>query len=67
MEINFAIVDEEFIANTVQEGYYISEEELVRDAVRRLRESMKKTRRPKPKIEDKPQPPRHNLKLYEND
>ncbi len=67
MHISFAYVDEEFIKTTVEDGYYTSEEELVRDAVRRLRESFKKPRNYKPKIEDKPQPPTHNLKLYEND
>ena len=38
MHINFAEIDGQFIKTAVQEGYYTSETELVRDAVRRLRE-----------------------------
>ena len=44
MHINFAGVDEQFIKAEVKEGYYTSETELVRDAVRRLREEKEKTR-----------------------
>lgn len=38
MHIRFAEADEAFIKASVEEGLYTSETELVRDAVRRLRE-----------------------------
>lgn len=38
MNINFAPIDEAFIKNKVEEGYYSNATELVRDAVRKLRE-----------------------------
>lgn len=39
MHIKFSDIDDQFIKNTVAMGYYTSETELVRDAVRRLREN----------------------------
>jgi antitoxin ParD1/3/4 len=39
MNINFSPVDEKFIKQSVDEGIYSNANELVRDAVRRLRES----------------------------
>ncbi|SAL06672.1 hypothetical protein AWB78_08184 [Caballeronia calidae] len=39
MNINFAPVDENFIKQSVEGGLYSNANELVRDAVRRLRES----------------------------
>ena len=39
MNINFASVDAEFIKGKVKAGYYCNATELVRDAVRKLRES----------------------------
>ena len=39
MNINFPSVDEHFIRSTVETGYYSNAAELVRDAVRRMRES----------------------------
>ena len=39
MNINFAAIDENFIKDKVADGYYSNATELVRDAVRRLRES----------------------------
>ena len=39
MNINFAPVDEQFIKKSVEGGLYSNANELVRDAVRRLRES----------------------------
>ncbi len=38
MNINFAPIDEAFIKSKVEEGYYSNATELVRDAVRKLRE-----------------------------
>ena len=38
MHVRFAEVDENFIKTEVEHGFYTSETELVRDAVRRLRE-----------------------------
>lgn len=38
MNINFPPVDEKFIKSKIEEGYYSNATELVRDAVRRLRE-----------------------------
>ncbi len=38
MNVAFPPVDENFIKNKVQDGYYSNATELVRDAVRRLRE-----------------------------
>ncbi len=42
MHVNFSEVDERFIKAQVQHGYYMNETELVRDAVRRLREASEK-------------------------
>ncbi|MFL9935416.1 type II toxin-antitoxin system ParD family antitoxin [Paraburkholderia sp. RL18-103-BIB-C] len=39
MNINFAPVDEQFIKQNVENGVYSNANELVRDAVRRLREA----------------------------
>ena len=39
MHIKFSDIDDKFIKNTVAMGYYTSETELVRDAVRKLREN----------------------------
>lgn len=39
MHIKFSDIDDKFIKNTVAKGYYTSETELVRDAVRKLREN----------------------------
>lgn len=41
MNINFPPVDEKFIKAKVEAGYYSNATELVRDAVRRLRENDK--------------------------
>ncbi|KAF0101739.1 MAG: hypothetical protein FD163_1196 [Hyphomonadaceae bacterium] len=38
MNINFPPVDEKFIKSKIENGYYSNATELVRDAVRRLRE-----------------------------
>ncbi|WP_156304314.1 ribbon-helix-helix domain-containing protein [Nitrosospira briensis] len=38
MHIEFAHVNEKYIKNSVKNGYYRSEAEAVRDAVRRMRE-----------------------------
>ena len=38
MHIEFANVDEKYIKDSVKNGYYRSEAEAVRDAVRRMRE-----------------------------
>jgi len=38
MNINFPSIDESFIKNMVEGGYYSNATELVRDAVRRLRQ-----------------------------
>ncbi len=45
MHIRFAEVDENFIKTEVQNGFYANETELVRDAVRRLREEKERTNR----------------------
>lgn len=42
MHIRFAEADTEFMKSAVSEGFYTSETELVRDAVRRLREQQMK-------------------------
>ncbi len=42
MHIRFADIDEKFIKNQVHGGYYTNETELVRDAVRRMREEDEK-------------------------
>jgi antitoxin ParD1/3/4 len=39
MNINFPPVDEHFIRHAVETGYYSNATELVRDAVRRMRET----------------------------
>lgn len=44
MHIEFAKVDEAFIKASVAGGYYKSEAEVVRDAVRRIREDKEKAR-----------------------
>jgi putative addiction module CopG family antidote len=38
LDIEFAKADEHYIKNSVKNGYYTTEEEAVRDAVRRARE-----------------------------
>lgn len=45
MHIRFADVDEKFIKNTVEQGFYASETELVRDAVRKMREEKERIAR----------------------
>jgi len=42
MNINFPPVDDQFIKNQIESGYYSNATELVRDAVRRLREEEEK-------------------------
>ncbi len=44
MHIEFAKVDEAFIKASVAGGYYKSEAEVVRDAVRRIREDKERAR-----------------------
>jgi antitoxin ParD1/3/4 len=44
MKINFADRDEHFIRMQVEQGYYSNATELVRDAVRRLRENTPQVR-----------------------
>ncbi len=39
MKVSFAEIDEAYIRSKVQAGYYSSVTEVIRDAVRRLRES----------------------------
>ncbi len=39
MKVSFAEVDEEYIRSKVRNGYYSSVTEVIRDAVRRLREN----------------------------
>jgi putative addiction module CopG family antidote len=41
MHIRFSEIDDSFIKKTVEQGFYLSETELVRDAVRRMRETLK--------------------------
>lgn len=45
MHVRFADVDEIFIKTEVQSGFYSNETELVRDAVRRMREEKERARR----------------------
>jgi antitoxin ParD1/3/4 len=45
MHVRFADVDENFIKTEVQSGFYTNETELVRDAVRRMREEKERARR----------------------
>ncbi len=45
MHIRFAEVDEIFIKTEVHSGFYTNETELVRDAVRRMREEKERARR----------------------
>jgi antitoxin ParD1/3/4 len=45
MHIRFAEVDENFIRREVEQGFYVNETELVRDAVRRLRETKQRSNR----------------------
>lgn len=40
MHIRFSEIDDAFIKEAVEKGFYLSETELVRDAVRRMREWM---------------------------
>jgi antitoxin ParD1/3/4 len=42
MHVRFADADERFIQEEVSRGFYVNETELVRDAVRRLREQRQK-------------------------
>ena len=44
MHVRFADVDENFIKTEVQSGLYSNETELVRDAVRRMREEKERAR-----------------------
>lgn len=46
MHIRFAEIDDQFIKSQVAEGFYTNESELVRDAVRRMREQREQTRSP---------------------
>jgi antitoxin ParD1/3/4 len=39
MNINFAPVDEAYIKQKVEDGYYTNATELIRDAIRRMRET----------------------------
>jgi antitoxin ParD1/3/4 len=45
MHVRFADVDENFIKTEVQGGFYTNETELVRDAVRRMREEKERAKR----------------------
>lgn len=45
MHLNFSPQDEKFIKSQVEQGFYSNSTELVRDAVRRLREHDEKYRR----------------------
>ncbi len=45
MHVRFANADENFIKAEVQNGFYANETELVRDAVRRMREEKERTKR----------------------
>ncbi|MGR3318515.1 MAG: ribbon-helix-helix domain-containing protein [Candidatus Anammoxibacter sp.] len=45
MHIRFTDIDENFIKSQVHDGFYTNETELVRDAVRRMREENEKKRR----------------------
>jgi antitoxin ParD1/3/4 len=45
MHVRFADVDESFIKAEVVSGFYTNETELVRDAVRRMREEKERARR----------------------
>jgi antitoxin ParD1/3/4 len=45
MHVRFADVDENFIKTEVQGGFYTNETELVRDAVRRMREEKERASR----------------------
>jgi len=45
MHVRFADVDEDFIKTEVQSGFYTNETELVRDAVRRMREGKERASR----------------------
>ena len=44
MHVRFADADETFIKNEVQNGFYTNETELVRDAVRRMREEKERSK-----------------------
>jgi len=44
MHVRFADVDENFIKTGVQSGFYTNETELIRDAVRRMREEKERAR-----------------------
>ena len=41
MHIRFSEIDDAFIKEAVEQGFYLSETELVRDAVRRMQDRMK--------------------------
>ena len=45
MHVRFANIDDAFIKTEVQSGFYTNETELVRDAVRRMREEKERTKR----------------------
>ena len=45
MHVRFADVDENFIKAEVHNGFYVNETELIRDAVRRLREDKERAKR----------------------
>ncbi len=45
MHVRFANVDDNFIKAEIQRGFYTNETELVRDAVRRMREEKERTKR----------------------
>ncbi|AFY70031.1 hypothetical protein Pse7367_1752 [Thalassoporum mexicanum PCC 7367] len=42
MHIRFAEVDEKFIKSQIEDGFYTNETELVRDAVRKMRETQER-------------------------
>ena len=44
MHVRFTDIDENFIKTEVQSGFYINKIELVRDAVRRMREEKERAR-----------------------
>lgn len=45
MHVRFADADESFIKDEVESGFYTNETELVRDAVRRMREEKERAKR----------------------
>lgn len=50
MHVRFANADNTFIKDEVENGFYTNETELVRDAVRRMREDKERTKRLKKAI-----------------